>query len=151
MTPCKNIGGGLELWGGWGFSEASGWELSSVSISYQFLISVCGSWVGGYEFRRRLRFVHLICCQPFWLSSWVLWISSLEKEKLWYRSLLHESGGGEYVVWVWKLDVLGVGYDIGSLGFVGTRRIWAGSLLCSEGEEFEKCFLWFRSMFVVWQ
>ena len=48
-----------------------------------------------------------------------------------------------------KLDVLGVGYVLGSLGFVGTRRIWAGSLLCTEGEKFVKCFLWFSSMFVV--
>jgi hypothetical protein len=48
--------------------------------------------------------------------------------------------GWECVVWVWKLDVLGVGYDLGFWGFVGTPRIWAGSLLCSEGEEFVKCF-----------
>ena len=94
-------------------------------------------------------FVRLICCQPFWLSSWVSWISSLEEEKLWYGSLLRGSWDGEYVVWVLKLDVLGVGHDLGSLGFVDTRRIWAGSLLCSEGEEFVKCFLWFSSMFVV--
>jgi hypothetical protein len=40
---------------------------------------------------------------------------------------------------VWKPDVLGEGYDLGSLGFVGTRGIWAGLLLCSEGEEFVKC------------
>jgi hypothetical protein len=141
----------LGLWGGWVFSEASGWELSSVSISYRFLVSVCGGWVGGYAFRRRLRFVRLICCQPFWLSSWVSWTSSLEEEKLWNRGLLRESGGGEYVVWVWKLDVLGVGYVLWSLGFVGTRRVWAGSLLTSDGEEIGKCFLWFGSMFVVWQ
>jgi len=35
----------------------------------------------------------------------------------------------------------GVGYDLGSLGFVGSRRNWAGSLLCSEGEKFVKFFL----------
>jgi len=50
---------------------------------------------------------------------------------------------------VWKLDVLGVGYDLESLGFVGTPRIWAVSLLCSEGEEFVKFFLWFSSIVVV--
>jgi hypothetical protein len=37
------------------------------------------------------------------LTSWVKWCG--------------------YVVWVWKLDVLVEGYDIGSLGFVGTCRI----------------------------
>ena len=60
-------------------------------------------------------FVRLICCQPFWLSIWVSWISSRE-EKLWHRSLLRGSGGGENVVWVWKLEVLGVGYDVGLWG-----------------------------------
>jgi hypothetical protein len=54
--------------------------------------------------------------------------------------LLRESGGGEYVVWVWRLAVLGTGYDLGYLGFVGTRMICAGSLLRGDGEEFGKCF-----------
>ena len=90
-----------------------------------------------------------MCCQPFWLPSWVSWISSLEEEKLCYRSLLRETGSEEHVVWVWKLDVLGVWYDLGSLGFGGIRRIWAGLLFCSEGEEFEKCSLRLRSMCMV--
>jgi hypothetical protein len=34
---------------------------------------------------------------------------SFEEEKLRMWGLLRESRGGEYVVWVWKLDVLGVG------------------------------------------
>ena len=73
-------------------------------------------------------FVRLIRCQPFWLSIWVSWISSLEEEKLWYRSLLRGSGGEEYVVWVWALDVLDVGYDLGFWGL--SVLVGFGLVLC---------------------
>jgi hypothetical protein len=79
--------------------------------------------VRGCEFRRRLRFVRLIYCQPFWLSSRVAGRSSLDEDKLWCRSLLRGSRGVEDVGWVWKLDVLGARYNLGSLGFVGTRSV----------------------------
>ena len=39
-------------------------------------------------------------------------------------------------------DVLGVGSNFGSLGFVNTRRVGVEFLLFREGEEFEECSIW---------
>ena len=39
-------------------------------------------------------------------------------------------------------DILGVGSDFGSLGFVSARRVGAEFLLFREGEGFEKCSVW---------
>jgi hypothetical protein len=43
---------------------------------------------------------------------------------------------------------MGIGYDLGFLGFAGAPRVWAGPLLGDGGEELEECGMWFECMVV---